>query len=145
MPHKGRLRGCSGYLESEVMKKDFNRWNEKKQELDADPKAPLFKEGQVWWCSIGVNVGFEIFGKSEVFTRPVLILRKYNNQTFFGLPMTSKRKDHPSCYAFDFQEEKGSIILNQGRTLDAKRLADLMGELPESTFQKVRQAFKNFH
>jgi hypothetical protein len=38
----------------------------------------LFKEGDIWWCSIGMNVGVEIFGKGKYFARPVIIFKKFS-------------------------------------------------------------------
>jgi mRNA-degrading endonuclease toxin of MazEF toxin-antitoxin module len=125
--------------------KDFEGWSTKKQVLDAKTKIPFFNKWQIWWCSMGVNVGFEIFGKDKLYTRPVVILKKYSRSTFFGLPMTSKRKERDAFYAIDFRNKESSVILDQGRIMDARRLADKMGELPESSFQAVRKAFKDFH
>jgi mRNA interferase MazF len=122
--------------------KDFNGWNRLKQKIDAKTSPPFFSEGQVWWCSLGVNVGFEIYGKSCVYTRPVLILKKYSRQTFFGLPMSSKRKDRTAYYPIDFQGSEGSLILDQGRTLDSRRLIDRMGEFSEDAFMELKEAFK---
>lgn len=122
--------------------KDFAGWNRLKQRLDAKTKPPFFNEGQVWWCSLGVNVGFEIYGKSCVYTRPVLILKKYSRQTFFGLPLSSKRKDRAAYYPIEFQNSKGSLILDQGRTLDSRRLTERMGEFSEDTFRELKEVFR---
>jgi mRNA interferase MazF len=122
--------------------KDFEGWSHLKQKLDAKTKPPFFREGQVWWCSLGVNVGFEIYGKSRVYTRPVLILKKYSQQTFFGLPMSSKRKDRTAYYPIIFQNCEGSLILDQGRTLDSRRLTERMGEFSETMFAELKEAFK---
>lgn len=126
------------------MDKDFDGWIAKKKQLDAKTKPPFFNEGQIWWCSIGVNVGFEIYGKSHVYTRPVLVMRKYSRQTFFGLPMTSKQKDRPSYYDFEFQGSHGSIIFDQGRTLDSRRLISRMGELSEHVLKTIKSDFAEF-
>lgn len=53
----------------------------------------VFKEREVWWCSIGMNIGVEIYGKGKKFTRPVLIFRKFNKDSFLGIPFTSQPKD----------------------------------------------------
>ncbi len=37
--------------------KDFDSWNVVKKKIDATRKAPTFKEKEVWWCNIGLNVG----------------------------------------------------------------------------------------
>lgn len=124
--------------------KDFDGWNHLKKKLDAKIRPPFFREGQVWWCSLGVNIGFEIYGKSSVYTRPVLILRKYGKQTFLGLPMTSKRKERAAYYPIEFQQAQGSIILDQGRTLDSRRLTKRIGEFPEDRFKELQKAFRKY-
>ena len=45
-------------------------------------KPPLFKEGEVWWCYWGENVGIEINGKNDQFTRPVFILKNTTSILF---------------------------------------------------------------
>ena len=59
--------------------KRFTEWMTLKKQLDIRYRTPPdFKDGEVWWCHIGENVGSEISGKSDFFTRPVLILKKYD-------------------------------------------------------------------
>ena len=45
---------------------------------------PSFKEGELWWCSIGINVGVEIFGKGPDAVRPVVIFKKINKFLFLS-------------------------------------------------------------
>ncbi len=124
------------------MNKKFDTWNTVKQKLDNTHQPPAFDEGQIWWCSVGVNVGFEIFGKDEMFTRPVLIIKKYSKFTFFGLPLTSRRKASHFHYPLDFNNKKGSVILDQGKTLDARRLADRMGSIGAKKMELIISEFK---
>ena len=128
------------------MTKDFDTWNNLKQTLDAKDRqeAPLYRRREIWWCSVGVNVGFEIFGKNENFVRPVIILRKYSPLTFFGLPMTSNRKNIPSHFHFDFRGTAGSILLDQGKTFDARRLVKRMGRVNKNDVQIIKQAFIDY-
>jgi hypothetical protein len=62
------------------MEKDFDHWNGIKKATDgADETTRLyFREGEVWWVRLGKNIGCETDGKSREFTRPVIILKKYN-------------------------------------------------------------------
>lgn len=60
----------------------------------------LFNEREIWWCSIGENIGFEGDGKNDMFERPVLILKKYNAEVFFGAPLTTSTKEHPLRYPY---------------------------------------------
>ena len=39
------------------MEKDFDRWNSSKKRIDADLNEIDYHEREIWWCSIGVNVG----------------------------------------------------------------------------------------
>ena len=60
------------------MLKRFLEWIGLKEKLHhTEHQPPLFKEGEVWWCYIGENVGVEVNGKGKQFTRPALILNGY--------------------------------------------------------------------
>ena len=79
------------------MEKDFDRWNKIKKATDAADEAArlYFREGEVWWVRLGHNVGYEANGKSREFTRPVIILKKYNQYSFLALPLTTVPKPNP--------------------------------------------------
>ena len=61
--------------------KDFNRWNELKKKIDSnnDLLDNFPKEGEVWMSSVGLNIGYEQNGSENNFSRPVLIVKKFNN------------------------------------------------------------------
>jgi mRNA-degrading endonuclease toxin of MazEF toxin-antitoxin module len=105
-------------------------WFEVKLALSLREEPPLFKEREIWWGSVGLNIGFEVFGKKELFARPILVIRKYNKYTFLGLPLTSRRKDIPAHYHFDFNNRQGSVLLDQAKTFDARRLSERIGRIP---------------
>lgn len=70
-----------------MMRKNFKDWSQLKEQLHiTDRTKTTFKERDVWWCSIGCNVGDEMDGKSIWFNRPVLVLRKFNKNIFYGVP-----------------------------------------------------------
>gem|GEM_PF-6408639 len=85
---------------SEELKEKFNDWNIKKQEIHFSDRTNkiYFKKGQIWWCSVGQNVGSESFGKGENFMRPILILKKLSSDLCVGLPLTSKGKTGPKRF-----------------------------------------------
>ncbi len=60
----------------------FESWNMQKRNIDAKERKLLFREGDVWWCSIGKNIGAEQDGKNEFFERPILIYKKFNQDQF---------------------------------------------------------------
>src|SRR6266446_7685513 len=63
---------------AEAMQKDFPGWHRQKAQLHAQHQTPTFQEREIWWCSVGVNVGHEMDGKNQFYNRPVLIVRKFN-------------------------------------------------------------------
>lgn len=122
--------------------KDFENWIIKKVELDELHQPPFFKEREIWWCSVGVNVGFEIYGKGNIFTRPVLVIRKFSNFTFLGVPLTSKNKTQKFNMEFSYKGKDGTMLFDQIRTFDSRRLASKMGRISESQFENMREKLK---
>lgn len=74
--------------------KDFDRWNEKKKQTDFknEKQKPFVHVREVWWCTVGVNVGSEIDVKNENFERPVLVMMVISRNGFLGVPLTSRKK-----------------------------------------------------
>lgn len=81
---------------------------------------PVFKEGELWWCYLGMNIGAEIYGKGSGFTRPVLIFKKLDTDLFLGMPLTSKLKDGSWYVPIKYNEKEGRAILIQIHTLDRR-------------------------
>ena len=118
--------------------KDFAGWYSRKIEVDADDEIPQFSNRDIWWCSIGVNVGHETDGKNDDYNRPILVVRKFNKRLFWGVPLTTKIKENPHYHPFSFRGRNQCAMLTQLRLWDAKRLSDKMGRLAEKEFQGVR-------
>ena len=121
------------------MNKDFDNWNILKKRLDNRKKFPSFEEKQIWWMNVGLNIGDEQCGKGQRAVRPVLILKKFNNHFFFGVPLSSKQKDNRYYFNFEFKEKKQSAIICQIRCFSAKRICDLYGELNEKLFGSIQK------
>ena len=126
------------------MKKDFKNWHNKKSSIDNIPERPFFHEKEIWFCYLGVNVGFEQDGESLEFLRPVVIIRKFNNQIFWAIPLTkSSKKDSPYYYSFSFIPEIRSLaIISQIRLIDARRLSRKIGDISDSDFDNIKQKIK---
>ena len=123
--------------------KDFIGWHNRKAKIDQQNNLPTFKEREIWWCSIGINVGHEEDGKNEDFHRPVLILRKFNKNLFWGVPLTTQIKENPFYIRIKFREIEQCAMITHLRSYDAKRLTDEEGRLSNKQFQKVKQAVKD--
>lgn len=124
------------------MDKDFDGWNQHKQAVNARKSRTSFKEGDIWWCSLGTNVGDEQDGKGRFYSRPVLVIKKFNSRIFIGLPLSTIIKDNHFYHQFHFKDKKQCVVLSQIRLLDAKRLENRMGELPLHEFQTIQNKLK---
>ena len=103
--------------------KNFLDWFAIKPILDKTNKYPVFSERDIWWCSIGVNIGTEIDGKNLKYNRPVLVLKKFNSHQFWGLPVSTRPQTSLTFYfKFLLKGKKSWICLSQLKTIDAKRL-----------------------
>ena len=79
-PRRLRPRARDGVLTSWTMKKDFQTWHHAKAQIDEKDRRVFFHEREIWFCHLGVNIGFEQDGKGESFGRPVVVFRKFNNE-----------------------------------------------------------------
>lgn len=104
-----------------------------------------FSEAEVWWCNFGENIGVEVNGKNELFTRPVLIFKKLNKHSFMGIPLTSQPHFGSWYVKFGFKDKIDYANLAQAKTLSSKRLHDRMGELTRGDFEQVKIAFKKLY
>ncbi len=120
------------------MEKQFDTWNELKKSVDKREGLPSFKERDIWWCSIGLNVGHEENGKNAAFHRPVLVVRKFNNRLFWGVPLTSQIKDNKHYHNFTFLGRPQCAMLTQLRLFDVSRFGEKMGRLAEKEFKAIR-------
>jgi len=122
--------------------KDFDSWNIVKKQLDKRKRTPQFNERDIWWCQIGINVGFEQDGKGEIYSRPVLILSRINEWMFFGIPLTSKDKEG-YFYIKVGEIEPGvtsTAILSQARIFSANRLVERIGTIGGKKFLAIRDS-----
>jgi mRNA interferase MazF len=121
------------------MLKDFIHWIQYKILLQDSPKNIVFKEKQIWWCSLGVNIGVETDGKNDKFNRPVLVFKKFNHSQFWGIPLTSQIKEENSLYyKINLKGKVNYLCLSQMRVMDSKRLNNLISEMDKSIFIRVK-------
>lgn len=126
------------------MEKDFSQWHSLKTIIENDRHSPFFHEQEIWWCSLGANVGFEEDGKNELFERPVLVWRKFNREMFWGLPLTSKKKLGHFYYSFMVHDQDRTAIISQLRVLSAKRLIRRLSKISDSQFGLLEHAINSF-
>jgi mRNA interferase MazF len=93
----------------------------------------------VWWCTIGHNIGHELDGRSKLYWRPVLVLRKLSLVHLLGVPLTRSTNKLPHRIPLFFRGKKGYVAVDQVRSLDARRLRQLLGVLSPEELRLVRQ------
>ena len=128
------------------MIKNYANWHQVKSKINNQPAmAPHFHEREIWWCSIGLNVGTEIDGKGNSYIRPVIIYKKQGNQSFYGIPATSQAKV-PRLYYYHYKikNRDSTFVLGQIRTYDSKRLIRKIETMPTEKFNKMKAQLFNY-
>jgi mRNA interferase MazF len=122
----------------------FINWTKLKIRLHISERQPVyFREKEIWWASLGANIGYEQDGKNDKFERPILVLKKFSKDILWALPLTSKDKTGEYYYQFEYNRKKYSVILSQIRLISSKRLLRKVRVLSDVEFEKVRNKFKN--
>ena len=124
--------------------KKYDDWNEVKKTV-AGLKALYSHEREIFYAKIGENIGFEQSGKGDNYERPVLIVKKFNNRIFFGVPLSTTNKTGIFYYSFEFIKRKKSVaILSQLKLIDAKRLDRKIGVMSKSDFKNIKKIISEF-
>lgn len=132
------------------MSKDYQKWHKLKSDIENLEKEVLFRDQEIWWCSLGENVGFEEDGKNEKYERPVLVFRKFHKGMFFGFPLTSKEKDNKFHFKLTLnipdengilQEKVSYVILSQLRLFSSKRMIRRIAHINDNIFKEIKEKF----
>ena len=128
--------------------KYFIDWTKKKIRCHInEPKNELyFRKREIWWAALGKNIGFEMDGKHEYFSRPVLVIKKYSKDMCFILPLTTRIKadSPPYQYKFYLNKKLNAVNLSQGKTISSKRLMQKEGLMDKKPFDEVVEKFVDF-
>ena len=125
------------------MAKDFDKWNRLKKKINENERFLSFYAKEIWWCSLGLNIGYEQDGKNEKYERPVLVLKKFNQNSLWILPITSSDKKGRYYYQFEHNNKKYSIILSQIRLICSRRLLRRIRKINKNEFMRIKKKFKN--
>ncbi|MCC2630364.1 MAG: hypothetical protein K0S38_173 [Candidatus Paceibacter sp.] len=119
------------------MDKDFDTWNQLKKQVHNKEELLYCHTREIWWCSLGVNIGSEEDGKNHLFERPVLIIKIFNKHMVRAIPLTSKRKDDNNHVSIYFLGDYRAVKLSQLKTISTKRLSRKLGMLDDQQFENV--------
>lgn len=130
------------------MEKDYRLWTPLKRVLNnAGEPGLFFHEREIWYIHLGENIGFEQDGRNDQFLRPVVIIRKFNNDIFWGVPLTRTKKDLPFYFTFSWRaegagDEQSTAVLSQMRLIDARRLRRMIGYISETDIVLLKKKLK---
>ncbi len=125
------------------MQKDFDKWSKIKTNLEnVDLSKIEFSETEIWWTSIGINIGDEEDGKNEKYERPVLVLKKFSNKLFIGVPLSTKVKQGKFYVNFKTSAFEYSVLLSQAKVMSSKRLIRKINKLSRGRFSTVKDSYR---
>jgi len=119
---------------------EFDLWNSTKKSIEAEKVTRLLfpRESEVWMCAFGKNIGFEQNGAGERFSRPTLVIKKFNNQMLLAVPLSTKQKNLDFYHNFvDLRGDQVSAILAQIKLMSVKRFRRKLYRLPSLEFEAI--------
>jgi mRNA interferase MazF len=125
------------------MHKDFDQWNEAKKQINITaPCPPFVSEREIWWCSLGINIGREQDGRGDSFERPAVVIKTLSPDTCMVLPLSTKRRLPKFQSEITHGSIRGYALLDQVRVFDTKRLQRKIGTANKSEFDAMVEKFK---
>lgn len=122
-------------------KKDFDTWNSLKKNIQSSHSEIICNEREVWWCSLGLNIGHEQDGKNEMFERPMLIIRKFSKFTCLCLPLTTSLKSNSFHQAIPSFGPNDFVVTSQIRLMSTKRFLRKFERIVDrKDFRKIKEA-----
>lgn len=129
------------------MHSEFDSWNELKKKIEEETEQidRFPKEGEIWMSTLGRNIGFEQNGIGDKFSRPVLIVKRFNNHMFWSVPLSTKQKAFNFYYNFtDPNDQKVSAILAQLKLLSVKRFKRKLYEVSSEELIRIKGRLTKF-
>ena len=125
--------------------KRFRAWHKLKIKINLNTCIPAgYKERDVWWVSIGHNVGVEEDGKGELFNRPILIIKGFSRYLFWGLPLSTTKKTGQYYHQFVVCGKVSTALLSQLRVFDTRRLICKYGMVSQKDFAMIKSKIINY-
>ncbi len=124
------------------MLQKFLDWLKKKTYISERKLDSSFhvSAGEVWWCSLGENIGVEMNGKGEDYLRPVLVFKYFNKNHIWVLPISSQDSS-PFHLKIPSQPSPERVVISQIRTVSTLRLYRYINKLNVSDFHYITDSF----
>ena len=150
-----KIRRCTDKIIKQFLKYTSNeyirklrllrKWTWLKSDLHIQAHIPKISEKDIWWASFGENIGVEINGKSNLYSRPILIFKKLSKYSFLGIPITSQRKTGSWYIQFSFRKKKSTAVLSQAKVMSVYRLYNRMGTLDNNDYNRIKEGFRSLY
>jgi len=123
----------------------YDKWNKVKKELNNKKEIIQFYQGNIYFMSVGQNIGSESYGKGDYSLRPVLVYKKLSKTLFLGIPLTTKYKEGSFYFTFNYKKGVSSTaMLNQMRVYDIRRSKYLSGKINKNIYKKLEEKVQHF-
>ena len=119
--------------------KRFRAWAKLKRKIQDRTDIPAgYKEREIWWVSLGHNVGVEEDGKNQDFDRPVLIVKGFSKYQFWAVPLSTTDKEGRYYHKIVVNGIVSNVLLSQLRVLDTRRFIRKYGMLNQKDFAQIK-------
>ncbi len=119
------------------LSEDFAGWARVAEEIEKRERRDDIYVGGVYWANIGAGIGSEETGKGERFTRPVLVLEKFNERMLFAIPITSQPQLRRGYHEIVVAGETEFLILCQAGVMDALRIEEFIDEVAPGELERI--------
>ena len=121
--------------------KDFDKWNKIKKDIDNKGIHKWCRERDVWWYSLGENIGYEQNGKDKNYSRPVLVLKIFSKSICLIVPLTTSTKINKYHIKINNINNQNSVVIfSQIRLIDTKRLEEKITKVNKEDFLKIKNS-----
>ncbi|NCS98937.1 type II toxin-antitoxin system PemK/MazF family toxin [Candidatus Parcubacteria bacterium] len=126
------------------MLKDFDEWNKVKKNVNAYNNRRYYKAREIWWCKLGINIGFEQDGTGKEFDRPVLVIKRFNKDISIVAPLTTSNKNNKYYISIGkIGGKNAKVIISQIKLIDTKRFYKREAILDKETFNLIKKTIRN--
>jgi pseudaminic acid cytidylyltransferase len=117
---------------------EFDKWNHLKKSLHTKQQPIGFRAKDILFVSVGKNVGYEILGKGDEYLRPVLVVKKFGQYSFFGVPLSTKTKEGFFYFNFCYKKDiVSTALLSQAKMFDSRRIKYRSGQIHQKDFDAL--------
>lgn len=127
-----------------MYQKDFDSWHAVKKRIEAEEQKVYIRTGEIRWIAFGVNIGSELDGKGDSFTRPGLIIHVIGSRLALVVPMSTKKKDIPGYVSFEWRGHITALCIHQLRIISQKRVLSRKGRISDNRLKHIKAEIKQF-